>query len=285
MKIIFKKIKKKTQLIEAIEFIHKNNFSTNSTPQKISKSFDGRTLGLVVKNNQEIIASIFYFYQPKIKVGKKLFNVVSFGTLFVAPNYRGQGLVKKIIQYTKKNFKNYLITTYTPISKTQKTLKTLNFVYMKNYRYLIFPYFFHLNQNKKKISVFNKLEINKKNIIYSDLEQYRKYDIELWQYKFRSESVIFGAISRNHQINLKLFQIKFKSKRILWVNNEKIFAKFSKNIATYFKNLFNFKFITFDTSINKMPFFCLSLSNQFMVYPPKNIRVCTKGSEFFSNCI
>ena len=52
------KIKSKEDLKNAINFIHKNNFSIKTSMQKISYNFDNRILGLSIKDNGNIIGNM-----------------------------------------------------------------------------------------------------------------------------------------------------------------------------------------------------------------------------------
>ena len=113
----------KQLLDEAINFIHKNNFSLETKQKKICNIFDGRILGLTLKNNQEkIIACLFYYYQPEIEVEKEKYKVVNFSTIYIDEKFRGKGLLSIMLKKTIEIFEGYIITDYTPVPKVRNLL-------------------------------------------------------------------------------------------------------------------------------------------------------------------
>ena len=94
------KILSKKDLEDAIRFIHSNNFSLKTTEKKISFNFDGRILGLLIKDNGKIVGNIFYYYQPDFNYNDHNYKVVNFATIFVLESYRGKGISKLMIKKT-----------------------------------------------------------------------------------------------------------------------------------------------------------------------------------------
>ena len=279
------KIKSKEDLKNAINFIHKNNFSIKTSIQKISCNFDNRVLGLSIKDNGNIIGNIFYYYQPNFIYNNKSYKVINFATIYVSKSYRGKGIAKLMIEHTLKIFDNYLITDYTPVGSIESLLKKLNFGYMKNNRNLVLPIpninmsFFNSFMGKlNKITDENKI----KNI-FKNLDNYRHYEIELWKYENGMDNFIIGLIDRYHKINIPFLNLKFKSKRILWTDNEKLLLKHANNLAFKLSCSDSSYFITIDTKSENRPLFSIKLKNQFMVYPDIKSKISTYGSEFFSN--
>lgn len=279
------KILSKKDLEDAIRFIHSNNFSLKTTEKKISFNFDGRILGLLIKDNGKIVGNIFYYYQPDFNYNDHNYKVVNFATIFVLESYRGKGISKLMIKKTLEFFKDYIITDYTPVGSIMHILKKSDFGFMKNNRNLIFPipsikYNFFKN-------LFGKLiKIDDKEIILEtlkNLENYRYYEIDLWNYTFGKENMIIGTIQRTHNKKIGFFKIKLNSKRILWTNNEELLLKYANNIAFNFSLLNKTQFITIDIENDQKPFFSIKLENQFMMYPKLNTKISTYGSEFFAN--
>ena len=132
-------IRSSNQLKQAIKFIHSNNFSLKTTSEKICNKFDNRPLGIIFKEQKKIIASIFYYYQPQINIRSKKYKVLNFGTIYVSSAYRGQGIPRMMIKKTLSLFKDYIITDYTPVGAIEYLIKSMNFGYMKNHRYLVLP--------------------------------------------------------------------------------------------------------------------------------------------------
>ena len=271
-------IRSSNQLKQAIKFIHSNNFSLKTTSEKICNKFDNRPLGIIFKKQKKIIASIFYYYQPQINIRSKKYKVLNFGTIYVSSVYRGQGIPRMMIKKTLSLFKNYIITDYTPVGAIEYLIKSMNFGYMKNYRYLVLPIpnlFFRGEIKKKHFSS----EIRK----FPKLQHYRKYDINLWEYKRGKNRFMIGTVNRFHEKTIKKIKIKIKSTRILWTDNEVKFAKELNNLAFLFYLKNNSKFITCDLGFKINSIFLLKMKNQFMMFPNLNIKINTLGSEFFAN--
>ncbi len=282
IKIINKKI-----LDEAINFIHRNNFSFETEQRKICKNFDGRVLGLVLKNNKEkIIACLFYYYQPDIKVEEKKFKVVNFSTIFIDEEFRGRGLLSIMLKKTIEIFEGYIITDYTPVPKVRHLLRKLGFGYMKNNRKLILPIPNLGSISKFKIGNLEKLE-NKYTFdkIFNHLDRYRDYEIDLWKFSKNNKEIIIGTTFKNHKKTFFNFKIKTSSVRILWSNDEEFLLREANNISFLFYLKVSKKFITIDTELDYRQFFSFTLQNQFMLFPKINIKVSPIGSEFFAGVI
>ena len=135
-----KKIVSRDDLKNVIKFIHQNNFSQETTIEKVCNNFDGRTLGLAIINgNNEIIASILYYYQPPVEINKIKYKVINFSTIYIKKDYRGMGLLSLMLTKTKEIFAGYIITEYSPVPKVTYMLLKMGFGYMKNNRSLILP--------------------------------------------------------------------------------------------------------------------------------------------------
>ena len=271
-------IRNSNQLKQAIKFIHSNNFSLKTTSEKICNKFDNRPLGIIFKKQKKIIASIFYYYQPQINIRSKKYKVLNFGTIYVSSAYRGQGIPRMMIKKTLSLFKNYIITDYTPVGAIEYLIKSMNFGYMKNHRYLVLPIpnlFFRGEIKKKHFSS----EIRK----FPKLQHYRKYDINLWEYKRGKNRFMIGTVNRFHEKTIKKIKIKIKSTRILWTDNEIKFTKELNNLAFLFYLKNNSKFITCDLGFQINSIFLFRMKNQFMMFPNLNIKIDTLGSEFFAN--
>ena len=286
-KFVIKKIVNEFELIKAIEFIHNNNFSIETTPMKICKSFDGRILGLTLNlGNNEIIGSIFYYYQPSIKIDNIKYKVINFSPIFINKEFRGKGLLTLLLKETKEIFADYIITDYTPVPKVRHLLIKMGFGYMKNYRSLILP----LPSPKCLLDFkIGKLEkINDRETyedIFKNLENYRKYEITLWRYQKNNINILLGTTFKKHQRNFALFKIKTSSVRILWTNDERLLLTEANNIAFLFLLKSKKTFVTIDSEKNNRPIFSLKLNNQFMVFPKLTVRIPPSGSEFFSGII
>jgi hypothetical protein len=280
MKINFEHeiIRNSNQLKKAIKFIHQNKFSLKTTSKKICNKFDNRPLGIIFKKQKKIVASIFYYYQPQINIKSKKHKVLNFGTIYVSSEYRGQGIPRIMIKKTLNLFKNYIITDYTPVGPIERLLKKMNFGYMKNYRYVIFPIpnLFSRGSIKKK-HFTNKIQDLPK------LQNYRKYDINLWQYERGKNKFMIGTVDRFHEKIIKKIKIRTKSTRILWTNNEKKISEELNNIAFLFYLKNNSKFISCDLGFKINSIFSFEVKNQFMMFPNLNIKIDTLGSEFFAN--
>ena len=282
------KIINKNILDEAINFIHRNNFSFETEQRKICKNFDGRILGLVLKNNKEkIVACLFYYYQPDIEVEKKKFKVVNFSTIFIDEEFRGKGLLSMMLKKTIEIFEGYIITDYTPVPKVRHLLSKLGFGYMKNNRKLILPIPRLSSIVKFKIGNLEKLK-NKKDIfdkIFNNLDSYRDYEIDLWKYSKNNKEIIIGTTFKNHKKTFVNFKIQTSSVRILWCNDEKFLLKEANNLSFLFYLKTSKKFITIDTELDYKQIFSFTLQNQFMLFPKINIKVSPIGSEFFAGVI
>ena len=271
-------IRSSNQLKQAIKFIHSNNFSLKTTSEKICNKFDNRPLGIIFKKQKKIIASIFYYYQPQINIRSKKYKVLNFGTIYVSSVYRGQGIPRMMIKKTLSLFKNYIITDYTPVGAIESLIKSMNFGYMKNYRYLVLPI----------PNLFSRGGIKKKHLSneigkFPKLQHYRKHDINLWEYERGENRFMIGTVNRFHEKIIKKVKIKIKSTRILWTDNEVKFAKELNNLAFLFYLKNNSKFITCDLGFKINSIFLLKMKNQFMMFPNLNIKINTLGSEFFAN--
>ena len=281
------KIINKNSLDEAIDFIHRNNFSFETEQRKICKNFDGRVLGLLLKNNKEkIIACLFYYYQPDIKVEKKIFKVVNFSTIFINEEFRGRGLLSIMLKKTIEIFEGYIITDYTPVPKVRHLLSKLGFGYMKNNRKLILPIPNLVSITKFQIGNLEKLEnkyIFEK--VFDCLDRYRDYEIDLWKYSKNNKDIIIGTTFKNHKKTFLNFKIKTSSVRILWSNDEEFLLREANNLSFLFYLKTSKKFITMDTELDHKKFFAFTLQNQFMVFPKINIKVSPIGSEFFAGVI
>ena len=285
--ISIKKIISEFELKKAINFIHSNNFSLESSIKKICKNFDGRVLGLTLNNKEnDIIGSIFYYYQPEVKINNTEYKVVNFSTIYIKKEYRGKGLLTLLLKKTKEIFNDYIITDYTPVAKVRHLLLKIGFDYMKNYRSLVLPI-----PNPKCLLDFKVGELKKIDDIktYEDvfktLEDYRKYEITLWKYQKNNIDILLGTTFKKHQRNLSLFNIKTSSVRVLWVSDEKKLLAEANNIAFLFFWKLRKSFVTIDCEERSRPIFSLKLKNQFMVYPEQNMRIPPAGSEFFSGVI
>ncbi len=279
------KILSRKDLEDAIKFIHKNNFSLKTTVDKISLNFDKKILGLMIKDNGKIVGNIFYYYQPDFNFNNRIYKVVNFATIFVQESYRGKGISKLMLEKTLEIFKDYIITDYTPVGSIMHILKKFNFGFMKNNRNLIFPIpliKFDIFKNFfGKISKVEDREIIKNT--FKNLEKYRHYEINLWNYTRGKENLIIGIVDREHIKKFGSLKIKLKSKRVLWSNNDELLLKYSNNIAFNFSLLEKIQFITIDTESDKRPIFSVKLKNQFMMLPKLETKVPTYGSEFFSD--
>ena len=279
------KILSRKDLEDAIKFIHKNNFSLKTTVDKISLNFDKKILGLMIKDNGKIVGNIFYYYQPDFNFNNRIYKVVNFATIFVQESYRGKGISKLMLEKTLEIFKDYIITDYTPVGSIMHILKKFNFGFMKNNRNLIFPIpliKFDIFKNFfGKISKVEDREIIKNT--FKNLEKYRHYEINLWNYTRGKENLIIGIVDREHIKKFGSLKIKLKSKRVLWSNNDELLLKYSNNIAFNFSLLDKIQFITIDTESDNRPIFSVKLKNQFMMLPKLETKVPTYGSEFFSD--
>ena len=272
-------------LEKAVQFIHANNFSLNTTENKISFNKDNRILGLLIKQNEQIVGSIFYYYQPNFRYKNQTYKVINFATIYVLESHRGKGISKLMLNKTLEVFKDYIITDYTPVGSIMHIIKKLNFGFMKNNRSLIFPlplinFFSKFNYFGELNRINDTKEINE---IFKDFEQYRHYEIDLWKYEFEKDNLIIGVINREHSKKFGFLNIKLKSKRVLWTNNEELLCKYANNISFKFAKKEKTHFITIDVQSKKRPFFSLKLMNQFMMYPNLGTKVPTDGSEFFAN--
>ena len=282
-----KEITNKEELTEAIKFIHDHNYSLETTVEKICNRFDGRTLGLILKKNDgEIIATIFYYYQPEAKINEIRYKVVNYSTIFIKDQYRGKGLLTLMLNKTKEIFPNYLITGYTLDPKVRHISSKIGFGYMENYRRLILPIPKLQSIMKFKIGKLSKVsEPAVYSEIYKELDDYRKYEIILWRYQKNDIDILIGTTIIKHKRNLFKLKIKTYSLRILWTNNEKVLLKESSNMAFLFLLELGSKFLTTDFESKKKPLFSFGLENQFMVFPKLKVRVSPIGSEFFSGII
>ena len=275
------------ELEKAIKFIHQNNFSPETTIEKICNNFDGRTLGLIINNeDNEIIGSIFYYYQPSIKISEIKYKVINFSTIYIKKEYRGMGLLSLMLNKTKAIFSDYIITEYTPVPKVTHLLLKMGFGYMKNNRSLILPIPKPKSFVELKIGELEKINDPEiKNEVFNQLENYRKYEITLWRYKNKNINILLGTTIKNHSRNFFKLNIKTSSIRVLWTSNENFLLEEANNIAFLFFLRTGYKFITIDCEDSKRPFFSIKLNNQFMTFPKLNIKVSTIGSEFFSGVI
>ena len=79
-----KKIINKDELSKAINFIHVHNYSLETSVDKICIKFDGRVLGLIIENqNNEIIGTIFYYYQPTVVINTITYKVINYSTIYI----------------------------------------------------------------------------------------------------------------------------------------------------------------------------------------------------------
>ena len=282
-----KKIVSKNYLADVIKFIHKNNFSPETTIEKVCNNFDGRILGLTINNeNNEIIASIFYYYQPPVEINNINYKVINFSTIYIKKDYRGMGILTLMLNKTKEIFTDYIITEYTPVPKVTYLLLKMGFGYMKNNRSLVLPIpkpKYLLEMKIAKLEKINDHEI--KNEVFNQLESYRKYEITLWRYKNKNIDVLLGTTFKSHLRDFLKLKIKTSSVRILWTSNEKILLEEANNIAFLFFLKTGHKFITIDCEDSKRPFFSFKLNNQFMTFPKLNVKISPIGSEFFSGVI
>ena len=271
-------------LKDAVNFIHSNNFSLKTFEEKISYNLDDRVLGLLIKDKDKIVGNIFYYCQPNFFYKNRTYKVVNFATIFVLQSHRGKGIPRLMIEKTLEIFKDYIITDYTPVGSIMHLLKKFNFGFMLNNRNLILPVpLFKLDFFQNFFGTLSKIT-EKKTIeeILHNLEKYRHYEIELWNYKRGSKNLILGIIDRFHTRNYGFLKISLKSKRILWTNNEDLLIENANNIALNFSVMDKTYFITTDTESYKRPFFSIKLENQFMIYPKLNTKISTYGSEFFA---
>jgi hypothetical protein len=97
--VLIKKIINELELTNAIRFIHDNDFSLESSTKKISKNFDGRVLGLTLNTTEnDIVGSIFYYYQPIVKINNTKYKVINFSTIYIKKEYRGKGLLTLLLR-------------------------------------------------------------------------------------------------------------------------------------------------------------------------------------------
>ncbi len=282
-----KEIINHNELEEAIKFIHQNNFSHETSIEKICNDFDGRTLGLFINNeDNEIVSSIFYYYQPTIKIGEIKYKVINFSTIYIKKEYRGMGLLSLMLNKTKEIFSDYIITEYTPVPKVTHLLLKMGFGYMKNNRSLVLPIPKPKSLIEFKIGKLEKInDLNIKNEVFNQLDNYRKYEITLWRYKNKNINILLGTTIKDHSRNFFKLNFKTSSVRVLWTSNENFLLEDANNIAFLFFLKAGYKFITVDIEDPKKPFFSIKLNNQFMTFPKLNIKVSPIGSEFFSGVI
>ena len=286
-KIIIKKIIDEFELINAIKFIHNNNFSPETSAKKVCKNFDGRVLGLTLNTDENnIIGSIFYYYQPQVKINNTQFKVINFSTIYIKKEYRGRGLLTLLLKKTKEIFADYIITDYTPVPKVRHLLTKMGFGYMKNYRSLVLPI-----PNPKSLLNFDVGKLKKIDDakiyenIFKTLEDYRKYEMTMWQYRKNKIDILIGITFKKHERSFASLKIKSSSVRILWSSDEKKLLNEANNIAFLFFLKLRKSFIMIDCEKHNRPIFSFKLSNQFMVFPDQNIRIPPTGSEFFSGVI
>ena len=285
--VLIKKIINELELTNAIRFIHDNDFSLESSTKKISKNFDGRVLGLTLNTTEnDIVGSIFYYYQPIVKINNTKYKVINFSTIYIKKEYRGKGLLTLLLRKTKEIFIDYIITDYTPIPKVRHLLLKMGFDYMKNYRSLVLPL-----PNPKclidfKVGKLKKIDdIKTYEDVFKTLEDYRKYEISLWKYQKNNIDILLGTTFKNHQRNFSLLKIKTSSVRVLWTDDEEKLLAEANNIAFLFFLKLRKSFVTIDCEKHNRPIFSLKLNNQFMVFPKQNVRIPPTGSEFFSGII
>ena len=281
------KIVNKDELYNAIKFIHGHGYSLETSGEKICINFNGRVLGLIIKNEKnETIGTIFYYYQPDVIINNINYKVINYSTIYIKEQYRGKGLLTLMLHKTKELFSNYLITGYTLDPRVRHISLKMGFVYMKNHRSLILPV-----PKPKSILEFNIGKLYKVsktetfNMIFKGLDSYRKYEIILWRYQKNDTDILLGTTFNNHERNFLKFKIKASSVRVLWTNNEEILLKEANNIAFLFLLQSGCKFLTTDCESHIRPIFSVKLENQFMIFPKLDTRVSTIGSEFFSGVI
>lgn len=278
-------IKEKESLKKAINFIHFNNFSKETEIERISKSiFNDKILGLIATYNEKDIAGvIFYYYQPNFQYRNKIFKVINFSTMYVTKEHRGL-LPFFLLKKTKKLFEDYIITDYTPIKNIEAMLLKLGFGYMKNYRKLVLP--IPAIDSKILSSGFGSLnkvedeEVYKR--IFSKLDQYRSYKINIWKFDRNGKTLLLGVANTKHERNFTFLKLKSYSKRITWTDNENLLAKEANNISFLFLLKQGSHFVTIDTRNYVNNKFCFNLNNGFMIYPNIPVKITTEGSEFFS---
>lgn len=281
------KIVNKDELSYAINFIHDHDYSLETSSEKICVNFNGRILGLIIKNkNYEIIGTIFYYYQPAIMINNINYKVINYSTIYIKEQYRGKGLLALMLDKTKELFSNYFITGYTLDPKVRRASLKIGFVYMKNHRSLMLPIpkpssILEFNVGK----LYKVSETETYNEVFKKLDNYRKYEITLWRYKKNGANILLATTFNNHERKLFKFKIKTSSVRILWTNNEEILLKEGNNIAFLFLLQSGCKFLTTDCESHIRPTFSIKLENQFMVFPKLDTRVSPIGSEFFSGVI
>ena len=282
-----KKITNKDDLSQAINFIHTHNYSLETSVEKISINFDGRVLGLIIKDlNNKIIGTIFYYYQPTIMINAIKYKVINYSTIYIKEQYRGKGLLTLMLDKTKEIFSNYLITGYTLDPRVRHISLKMGFTYMKNYRSLILPIPKPKSILEFKIGKLHKVSNTKTyNEIYKQLDDYRKYKISLWRYQKNDIDILLAITFNNHKRSFFKVKIKTTSVRILWTNNERVLLEEGNNIAFLYFKQSGYKFLTIDCESQIRPFFSFKLENQFMVFPKLNTRVSPVGSEFFSGII
>ena len=282
-----KKITNKDDLSQAINFIHTHNYSLETSVEKISINFDGRVLGLIIKDlNDKIIGTIFYYYQPTRMINAINYKVINYSTIYIKEKYRGKGLLTLMLDKTKEIFSNYLITGYTLDPRVRHISLKMGFGYMQNHRSLILPI-----PKPKSILEFKFGKLRKVsnavtyNEIFKQLDNYRKYEITLYRYQKNNIDILLATTFNNHKRSFFKFKIKTSSVRILWTNNEKVLLEEGNNIAFLFFLQSGCKFLTTDCESHIKPIFSLRLENQFMIFPKLNTRISPIGSEFFSGVI
>ena len=285
--ILIKKIMNEVELVKAIKFIHDHNFSLETSAKKICKNFDGRVLGLTLNTEQnDIIGSIFYYYQPIIKINNAEYKVINFSTIYIKKEYRGKGLLTLLLEKTKYIFTDYIITDYTPVPKVRHLLLKMGFYYMKNYRSLVLPLPHPKCLLDFKVGKLKKINDTKTyEDFFKTLENYRKYEITLWKYQKNNINILLGITFKNHQRNFSLLKVKTSSVRVLWTSDEQKLLAEANNIAFLFFLKLKKSFVTIDCEKHNRPIFSLKLKNQFMVFPKQNVRIPPTGSEFFSGVI
>ena len=281
------KIINKDELLKAINFIHVHNYSLETSVEKICINFDGKVLGLLIENqNNEIIGTIFYYYQPTRMINAINYKVINYSTIYIKEKYRGKGLLTLMLDKTKEIFSNYLITGYTLDPRVRHISLKMGFGYMQNHRSLILPI-----PKPKSILEFKFGKLRKVsnavtyNEIFKQLDNYRKYEITLYRYQKNNIDILLATTFNNHKRSFFKFKIKTSSVRILWTNNEKVLLEEGNNIAFLFFLQSGCKFLTTDCESHIKPIFSLRLENQFMIFPKLNTRISPIGSEFFSGVI
>ena len=285
--ILIKKITNELELTKAIKFIHDNTFSLETSTKKICTNFDGRVLGLTLNTAENsIIGSIFYYYQPMVKINNIKYKVINFSTIYIKKEYRGKGFLTLLLKKTKEIFIDYIITDYTPVPKVRYLLLKLGFDYMKYYRRLILPLPNPRCLLNFKIGTLKKIDDqNMYDDVFKTLEDYRKYEITLWNYQKNNINILLGTTFKNHHRNFSLLKIKTSSVRILWSSDEERLLTEANNIAFLFFLRLRKSFVTIDCGEPNRPIFSLKLNNQFMVFPKQNVRISPIGSEFFAGII